>query len=156
MDLATGFGSLGAQGDSYGGIENVNGGNGDDTIIGTSADNVLNGWFGKDVLTGGGGADRFVFSAAAATAAADRITDFSQAQHDVIDLSQIDANIELAGDQAFTLIGSGPFTGQAGELRYDAGGGHTLIAGDINGNGSADFYIRLVGTIGLTAADFVL
>ncbi|WP_342236124.1 calcium-binding protein [Inquilinus sp. OTU3971] len=156
VDLATGFGFLGAQGDSYSSIENVNGGNGDDTIIGTSADNVLNGWFGKDQLTGGGGADRFVFSAAAATAAADRITDFSQAQHDVIDLLQIDANVEAAGDQAFILIGSGPFTGQAGELRYDFGGGGTLIAGDVDGNGSSDFYIRLVGTIGLTAADFAL
>jgi len=85
-----------------------------------------------------------------------RITDFSHAQGDKIDLSAIDANTGAAGDQAFSFIGTDAYTGVAGQLRYVVGGGITTIAGDINGDGTSDFHIQLTGAIGLVAADFVL
>lgn len=49
--------------------------------------------------------------------ARDAIMDFARLQGDRIDLSQIDANSALAGNNAFRFIGTGAFSGQAGELR---------------------------------------
>ncbi|WP_343718488.1 calcium-binding protein, partial [Inquilinus sp.] len=169
VNLATGTGSGGnAAGDTYVSIENVNGSKAGDTLIGSGGANALNGYegndviqggAGKDTLTGGIGADRFVYAATGDSvvgANADRITDFSHAQGDRIDLSAIDANTGAAGDQAFAFIGSGLFTGVAGQLRFTQGGGVTTVAGDVNGDGAADFHIQLTGTIALVAADFVL
>ncbi|WP_342241490.1 M10 family metallopeptidase C-terminal domain-containing protein [Inquilinus sp. OTU3971] len=159
INLSAGTGSGGdAQGDTLVGIENVNGSTGADQITGNAAANVLNGWAGQDVLRGGGGADRFAFTAASDSkvGAADRITDFSHAQGDRVDLSAIDANTGAAGNQAFSFIGTGLFTHHAGELRYASDGTVTTIAGDVNGDGVSDFHIQLTGAIGLVAADFVL
>jgi Ca2+-binding RTX toxin-like protein len=159
VNLATGLGSGGeAQGDTFVSVENVTGSTAADEITGSALANVLNGVAGQDVLRGGGGADRFVFSAASDSAVgkADRITDFSHGQGDRIDLSAIDANTAAAGNQAFSFIGSGAFTHQAGQLRATVSGGATSIAGDLNGDGVSDFQIQLTGAIGLVAADFVL
>jgi Ca2+-binding RTX toxin-like protein len=160
VNLATGVGSGGnAQGDSYSSIENVNGSTVGDIIIGNASANVLNGWAGKDTLTGGGGADTFTFSQtshSAVGANADRITDFSHAQGDRIDLSAIDADTTLAGNQAFAFIGTALYSGDAGELRYSIVGATTTVAGDVNGDGTSDFHIQLTGAIGLVVSDFVL
>ena len=169
VNLQTGAGTGGdAQGDSFNGIENVNGGRAGDTLIGNAVSNLLAGYEGNDTLQGGGGrdflaggagADRFVYTAigdSVVGANADRITDFSRAQGDKIDLSAIDANTGATGNQAFTFIGSGLFTHHAGELRFAQSGGNTIIAGDINGDGTSDFHIILKGTIALLASDFVL
>ena len=107
--------------------------------------NTLNGGAGADTLTGGAGADRFVFSSAADTAWAtyDTITDLQAA--DIIDLSGIDANTNVAGDQAFVKVSA--FTGVAGQVRlvYSSTSGDTYVQGDVNGDGVGDFRIRLVG-----------
>ncbi|MGK9170770.1 S8 family serine peptidase [Inquilinus limosus] len=159
-NLATGTGSGGdAQGDTYSGIENVNGSKGADTLTGNGGANVLNGLAGKDVLTGGAGADRFAFAVpgdSVVGANSDRITDFSRSQGDKIDLSSIDAVGTIGGDQAFSFIGMALYGHHAGELRFAQFDGATTIAGDINGDGVSDLHIRLTGTIGLIAADFVL
>ncbi len=113
----------------------------------------------QDTLTGGAGADRFVYAGTVHSpvgAGADRITDFSHAQGDRIDLFAIDANTVAAGNQAFSFIGSALYTGIAGQLRYSVVGGVTTIAGDINGDKVSDFHIALTGAIPLVAADFVL
>ena len=115
---------------------------------------------GKDTLTGGAGADRFVYGAVAESevgANADRITDFNHAEGDRIDLSAIDANTAVADNQAFTFIGNAAFTHHAGELRFAVlSPGVTAIAGDVNGDGVSDFHIQLTGTPALVAADFLL
>jgi hypothetical protein len=86
------------------------------------------------------------------------ITDFSQAQGDRIDLSAIDADTTVASNQAFVLAANGtdPFSGVAGQLRYEVGGTTTSVFGDVDGDAVADFEIVLTGSITLTAADFVL
>ncbi len=120
---------------------------------------MLTGAGGKDTPTGGAGADRFAYAGAAESAVganADRITDFSHAQGDKIDLSAIDASTTLAGNQAFSFIGTAPYTGATGQLRYAVAGGVTTIAGDVNGDGTSDFHIQLTGAIGLVAGDFTL
>ncbi|OWJ61998.1 calcium-binding protein [Inquilinus limosus] len=169
VSLVAGTGSGGdAQGDTLSGIENLSGSQGNDSLVGDSGANVLLGGRGNDVLVGAGGADtltgeagadRFVYGSAAQSptgTGGDRITDFSHAQGDRIDLSAIDANVTVAGDQAFTFIGTGLYTGVAGQLRYAVSGGVTTIAGDLNGDRTSDFAITLTGAIGLQAGDFVL
>jgi len=159
VNLATGTGTGGdARGDTFVSIENVNGSTAADQITGNAGTNALNGWAGQDVLRGGGGADRFVLTAAShsTVGAADRITDFSHAQGDRVDLSAIDANTGVAGNQGFSFIGNALYSGIAGQLRYASDGTTTTIAGDINGDKVSDFHIQLTGAIGLVAADFVL
>jgi len=169
VSLATGLGAGGdAQGDTLFEIENISGSQANDGLAGNAGANMLQGWNGndilvgvggKDTLNGGAGADRFVYSATTQSAVgvnADLITDFSRAQADRIDLSAIDARSGVAVNQAFTFVGAGPYSGVAGQLIYAQTSGFTVIGGDVNGDGSSDFHIRLTGTIALRAADFVL
>jgi Ca2+-binding RTX toxin-like protein len=157
-----------AQGDYLYGFWNVSGSQGDDSLIGGLGDNTLQGWNGNDVLIGSvgkdtlfgyAGADRFAYRSIGESvvgANADRITDFSHAQGDRIDLSAIDAKTGVAGDQAFTFIGAALYTGAAGQLRFVSDGVITAIGGDADGDGVSDFHIRLTGQVGLSATDFVL
>ncbi|MGK9232264.1 S8 family serine peptidase [Inquilinus limosus] len=160
-NLATGTGSGGdAEGDTYSGIENVNGSAGADTLTGSDGANVLNGWAGKDALIGGGGADRFQLSFISHSvigANADEITGFLRGEGDKIDLSPIDADTTLAGNQAFRFIGSALYNHRAGELRFAVTDPDTTtVAGDVDGDGVSDFHIRLTRSIKLETGDFVL
>ena len=77
---------------------------------------------GRDVLIGGSGADRFVYTNAAHIGTGDDrdvIRDFKPGT-DLLDLARIDANTQLPGNQAFSFIGAAAFT-QAGQLRYEDG-----------------------------------
>ncbi|WP_395673844.1 beta strand repeat-containing protein [Inquilinus sp.] len=128
----------------------LSGGAGDDRLIGSA---------GIDTLIGGTGADRFGLAVAthsAVGANADRIADFSRAEGDRIDLSAVDANTLVAGNQAFSFIGTGAYTGVAGQLRFAIAGPDTTMAGDVNGDKVSDFHIVLTGAIALAAADFML
>jgi hypothetical protein len=62
----------------------------------------------------------------------------------------------MAGDQAFTWISSSPFTHVAGQPRVDYVGGDAFVMGDVDGNGVADFVIRVDNVPVLTASDFLL
>jgi len=142
-----------------GGDDILNGGAGLDILDGGTEADALYGGADRDTLTGGTGADRFAFSAigdSMAGAGADRITDFSHAQGDRIDLSAIDADTGVAGNQGFTFIGAAAFHHIAGELRAAQAAGITTVSGDVNGDGLADFAITLAGTIVLAAPDFAL
>lgn len=132
------------------------GGGGRDTLLGGGGDDILDGGAGDDVLTGGSGADTFRFSDTIGAGPANAlgwITDF--APEDMIDLSQIDANTTTAGDDPFVLIGTGAFTGVAGQLRYEVIGSTFRYLGDLDGDGIADFYFDVTGTQP-TSADFNL
>ena len=85
----------------------------------------------------------------------DRITDFAQG-FDIIDLSGIDALTTVAGDQAFTFLGTALHTGAGATLRYVQSGGNTLVYGDVDANGGGDFSLFLNGLYTLTASDFIL
>src|SRR6185436_13568208 len=90
-------------------------------------------------------------------AASDNITDFTTGE--IIHLSVVAANTQVAGDQAFAFIGSSAFGGVAGQLRAQLQSGNQwLVQGDVDGNGTADFSLTLTSADGhsLTAADFVL
>jgi DNA-binding beta-propeller fold protein YncE len=112
---------------------------------------------GVDELTGAGGMDRFIFSAArigdADAASRDLITDFASGE-DRINLSRIDANSTIAGNQAFVRVDG--FSGNAGQLLVAAEGDSLLMKGDMNGDGLADFVIELAGVSALSVSDIVL
>ncbi len=136
----------------------VTGAAGADTLNGDTGNDTLIGGGGADLVTGGVGADRFVFAPGdiAIGATRDRIGDFSDAQNDRIDLSLIDANSGLAGDQAFSFIGTAAFGARAGELRVATNGSGLTLSGDTNGDGVADFSIELLSVSTVFARDFVL
>ena len=176
----TGLQVTGAGNDSLSGIENLIGGTGADLLVGNAVANrldggagadrlvggdggdVLSGGEGKDLTIGGSGADTFLFTtlkefAGKALAAADEIYDFSSSDGDRIDLSAIDAVKSTASvNEAFTWIGSAAFSKKAGELKYTISSGVGVVMGDIDGNGTADFAIRIDGAPALAATDFVL
>ena len=112
---------------------------------------------GVDEMTGAGGKDRFIFSHARAddtvADARDLITDFVSGE-DKVNLLRIDADSATAGNQAFVRVSQ--FSGNAGELLVSVEGGNMLLAGDVNGDGLADFVIELTGVTALAASDIVL
>jgi hypothetical protein len=125
-------------------------------LVGNTGNNLLKGLAGLDRLTGRAGADRFDFDALSDSVAdtnRDVITDFNHAQADLIDVSTIDSNDGVAGDQAFTFIGNAAFSA-AGQLRYNPVNG--FIQGNVNNNLTADFEIKLTGAPSVIATDFVL
>jgi Ca2+-binding RTX toxin-like protein len=146
--------------DGGGGNDTITGSIGDDTIYGGTGADRLTGGNGVDILRGDAGNDIFDFNTVMESGldyAADLILDFVKGQ-DKVDVTTIDANLGLAGDQNFAFLGAGAFTGIAGQLRFDntLGDGLTHIFGDVNGDGAADFQIRLQGTYTLATTDFVL
>jgi serralysin len=104
------------------------------------------------------GADRFIFTLTADSpvGGADRIADFNSAELDKIDLSAIDSNAGVAGDQSFTFIGNQAFHGVAGEMHYVSNGSGIIVEGDVNGDGVADFAIDLNGVASVASGDFIL
>lgn len=141
-----------------GGNDTLWGGGGADVLQGDSGNDTLYGGWGSDLLIGGDGADRFLFSSIADTqvGAADVIGDFKRIDKDRISLAGIDANATAGGDQAFTFIGNGAFTGTAGQLRYELSEGNTYVMGDVNGDGVADFAIQVSGLVNFASGDFLL
>ena len=145
--------------DGGSGNDRLFGGGGNDTLIGGAGNDSLKGDGGTDIASGGDGADTFVYDdgefGGLRGSTADRIADFSHAEGDRIQLALVDANSALAGDQAFVFIGNAAFSGAAGELRYQQIGGNTYVRGDVNGDGAADFWIRLDGLYNLETGDFI-
>jgi Ca2+-binding RTX toxin-like protein len=126
---------------------------GSDWLYGGNGKDVLCAGWGKDTLSGGEGADRFFWSRIGEIgngSTADRIADFASGQ-DRIDLSQIDSNTGIAGNQAFSFVGDAALNG-AGQLHFANG----VLSGDVNGDSTADFRLVLTAVDSLGADDFIL
>ena len=116
-------------------------------------------------MTGGADNDLFDFNLATETgkkaATRDVITDFTHGQ-DKIDLSGIDAIQGTAKNDKFKFISTSDFHHVKGELHYfkiDVKGtanDKSIIEGDVNGDGKADFQIELSHLVTLTKGDFIL
>ena len=166
----------GAGSDTLTAIENLIGSGFADTLTGSTGANRIEGGAGNDRITGSGGGDQlfggsgndtFAFLALGDSlpASPDTIFDFAGggvAGGDLIDLAAIDA-IPGGRDNAFAFIGSAAFSGVSGQLRFDTAAtpGFTLVQGDTNGDGVADFQIQLqwsdpASQIILNAQDFIL
>jgi Ca2+-binding RTX toxin-like protein len=165
------------------GLNNVITGNGlSNTLNGGAGNDRLIGGDGLDFMTGGAGNDVFVGEINATkiggkmgNISLDSILDFSKG--DMIDLSGIDANTSVAGDQAFTLVNSAnPNAGEisirhfgnmnaaeaAMGMDLDGVDGASPFAGPVSvvfGNvdgGGADFAMVFVNTPDLIISDFML
>jgi len=141
-----------------GGNDTLNGGLGNDTLNGGMGNDLLIGGFGRDVMIGGGGFDTFDFNfvgeSVPGALSRDLIADFAGNgvfAGDVIDVSTIDANNLLFGNQAFTFIGAAAFTA-AGQLRYSGG----VLQGNTDADLSSEFEVALAGAPSLTASDLIL
>jgi Ca2+-binding RTX toxin-like protein len=173
-DLTTGSGDNRIDGQDGGdridggaGNDNVRGSGGDDTLLGGdghdilrgndgndrlnggAGDDVLKGGLGADVLLGGEGADRFVFSGWRDSPAEgfDRIVDFSRGQGDKLDLS---------GLGGLSWLGDRGFTGAGDELRFEQRRGDTFVLADLDGDGQAEFKLKLDRLMDLKLGDFIL
>ncbi len=116
------------------------------------------------LLLGGAGADTFIFSSAAVAgnnATRDVIGDFvgfsdNASIHDLIDLQ----NIAHGSASPWIFDGAAALTGfaanTAGHLHYVQVGGDTLIEGNTNASGAAEFQILLRGLHTLSSADFIV
>jgi serralysin len=160
-----------AAGDTYVSMERLYGSAFNDTLRGDNRANLLNGLAGNDMLNGrdgndtliggngadrlngGGGTDTFVFETTAQSAPASRdVIDNFASGVDRMDLRAIDANSNAVGDQAFLFIGSSAFHGKAGELNFRSG----IVSGDVNGDGLADFQVKVMNLSALSGSDFLL
>ncbi len=131
---------------------------GNDTLSGGAGDDRLSGGRGADVLEGGAGADVFVFAhrrEAGTPDAPDIISDFERGT-DLVDLRGVDADAILPERQAFAGAPVSEFTGVAGQLRISADAGGVTVSGDADGDGIADFAIRVEQVTTLAAGDFLL
>ncbi len=107
-----------------------------DLLIGLKGNDRMMGTRGADVLIGGKGKNTFVYEkvkdSLAATGKSDHILDFGR--KDKIDLSSV------AKEMRF--IGSDPFSGTAGDVRFKKG----TLELDKDGDGVADLALQLPGT----------
>jgi len=135
------------------------GGAGDDTMYGLGGMDWLEGGLGADTMRGGPGNDVFVYQSAAESTAAktDHIVDFEYVSDHIV-LTNVDANSNAAGDQAFSFIGSNAFSHTAGELRAYQSGASWFVEGDVDGDGNADLVIQVDPVAGhaIIASDFLL
>ncbi len=144
---------------------NLSGNSADNVLIGNLGANVISGGVGVDTLSGGTGKDVFDFNKVSESGVgfgdSDWIMDFVRGS-DHIDLATIDASTKSAGNNAFKFIGTQGFHHKAGEVRFGqwnvdgSANDRTIIVGDVNGDGVADFRINLKGLVALSAGDFVL
>lgn len=144
---------------------------------GNGADQLAGGG-NRDVLIGGAGADD-LFAQSSANLGSDGTRDIfryfslsdsgveestrdeifgfvkgTEAAADRIDLSDIDANVALAGDQRFTLVSS--FTAAKGEVRLFAVGANTIVQIDGDDDSAVDMTILVSNVVGMSAADLIL
>jgi Ca2+-binding RTX toxin-like protein len=165
LSITTAQATGGSGWDTLTSIENLTGSNYNDRLIGNSEANVLTGGTGNDILYGGGGADYMIggngkdyiycgtendgdvleYSNTAESQGSGRDVVFNFNSANVrIDLSRIDANTSVAGDQAFGYsVSSGNIssTAKANGLWFS----NEILYGDVDGNTTADFEIQLVG-----------
>jgi len=163
------------------GDDQLFGGGGNDTLVGDEGNDILSGGTGADVLIGGQGADIFKYTAVEESSGAvvngvqqiDDITDFTQGE-DKIDLSAIDANGTLAGDQAFTFLDAPPPSNV--DVDHPAGtddpvpitdwtglvwsetdsNGHTTIFVSTDADADPEMQIYMPQAVQLHANDFIL
>ncbi len=87
---------------------------------------------------------------------ADTITDFSQAEHEKIQLNLVDADVNTAGNQAFAFARHRCLHRHRRRAALRGGRRQHLVVADTNGDGAADWHIGLTGVHALVAVDFVL
>jgi Ca2+-binding RTX toxin-like protein len=135
------------------------GNSGNNRLFGLGGTDELSGGGGADELFGGDGADLFSYSDVADTGlnfgTMDIVQDFSAAQGDRFDFSQMDADDTVAGSQDWTFVGRGPFTG-VGQISIQDDGVYTYIVLENDGDLNTDAAIQVLGVFNVDASWFLL
>ena len=136
------------------GNNQVRGGAANETLLGNAgADTLGGGGDGADTMTGGSGADVFTF-ATASQPSDDLINDFAEGE-DLIDLRAL--GILTYAPDGSDPVGQSSVASFVDTLTLDGfATAVTVVAGDINGDGTWDFRFYLQGMTALTADDFLL
>ena len=134
------------------GNDTVYGGAGNDVLFGGAGHDSLVGGAAIDEMTGGGGMDVFLFSRTTESdpfSGYDRIRDFQGAGfnsngtiEDRINLSAIDSNVTIAGNQSFVFNGSSP--GGAGRIWMENVGNETWLRVNTDNDVSAEMTVRIL------------
>jgi hypothetical protein len=143
------------------GNDRIEGNGGKDLLDGGSGNDVLLGGAGGDKMIGGAGNDTFLFTSVAdstVNALPDVIVDFKSGV-DKIDLSKIDANTTISGNDAFLNVimtdsFKGDFLNNPNSLFFDTT--THILYGDNNADNISDFHIVLTGVTSLSAGDITL
>jgi Ca2+-binding RTX toxin-like protein len=147
-------------------IENAFGGSGNDRLEGNDAANLLHGGAGNDLLDGGAGDDRLVGGRGSDTliggAGADIFVFGNNADSSVgatrdviVGFEQGADKIDFSALEASRYLGSGSFTGRAGEVRVVDFEGTSIVELDSNGDRLADLQVGLDRSVALTINDFL-
>jgi serralysin len=148
---------------------------GNDVLAGRGGNDQLISGDGRDMIIGGRGADGIALTEVSAArdvvkyqtiadsgvtnATMDTIYYFDAngtTTSDKIDLSMIDANASITGNQSFIFQGTGAFISAAGEIRLEVVGGDTLVHVDMDGTSQDEMSFWVAGVTGLRATDFIL
>ncbi len=126
---------------------------------GLSENNFVAG-FGREYIQGGAGANIYTFlipNGPQESGAPAVIANFDPAK-DVIDLSNMDADLTTPGTQPFTFIGTSAFTAAGAQVnyQYNAASNLTYVEATLAGDTAPDFEVEISGAVTLTAANFAL
>ncbi len=160
----TGSAALSGTGNTLANV--ITGNSGANTLSGLAGNDTLAGGAGADVLIGGTGADRFDFNFVSESTATARdviragggaiaFEGAGVAGGDVIDLSGIDANTGLAGNQAFVFGGTG-----IGHVSLVNSGTTTIVNANVDADATFEFVLAIddggVLASAYKAVDFIL
>jgi Ca2+-binding RTX toxin-like protein len=139
-------------------VEGAVGGSGADRFFGDAQANLFRSNAGKDTATGGGGRDLYDYNLVADSPVGtgrDVIADFAPGVDD-LDLSGVDANSTVAGDQTFRFVGTAALGTAPGAVGYFSSGGNTVVRASTDADSTAELEIQLTGLKNLTVDDFYL
>ena len=149
-DLVSGFGDDSVRGGS--GDDHIRASFGSDQIYGGLGDDTIDGGNETDLMKGGTGEDVFVFIAPGDSdlgQTADRIADCRHGD-DLIDLQAFAPGVfNFVGN---TALGGGGIA----SFGYTRSAAVVTVLADVNGDGTADFRIEVLGTKALALSDFLI
>lgn len=126
------------------GNDKLFGGDGSDYLYGGNGNDQLTGGKGVDHLWGDSGKDHFIFAALNEMGKGNKA--------DVVEDFETGDKIDLSGAGSFTYIHGQSFHNVAGELRFANGS----LLGDVDGDGTADFAIKVKDVNMLQDSDLIL
>jgi hypothetical protein len=158
IDLVAGTARRGTEIDTLSSIQGAIGSSASDRFTGDGGPNWFQGGGSQDIATGGAGRDLYdldrVQDSLPGPNDRDLILDLAP-QSDRIDLTGIDADTTIPGNQAFTWVGTADFTGP-GQLGYFRSGSDVIVRGSIDADTTSELHIQLAGLTGIGGYVFYL